>query len=264
MIKHELPHELLAKMAKTFEERHRVYGDNYLKLGQVMSGLFPDGIELLDEADFVRFHLIVLKVVKLTRYCNNFLEGGHQDSIHDDAVYSAMLESVDQVFSSIYDFDDDREADEPSATVAPEGRLSVKDLRKIGEKANGNSDEKMKTELAQILSGLGKMNPAKAREENIKDFILDLSAARIVDDLVHRMIMSDFNCTNTMKSLMGDMPAEQFASEDEQREMVTGAIVSATDHVRRNKLKLLVSNGMEAADLFVQWIEAGFPYLEGE
>lgn len=87
--------KILESAAETFRERNKVYGDNYKNVGQVMKGLFPDGVTLLTEEDHNRFHLLFLDVVKLTRYCNNWEKGGHQDSIHDSIVYGAMLESID-------------------------------------------------------------------------------------------------------------------------------------------------------------------------
>ena len=81
--------------AETFAERHAVYGDNYLLVGNVMKSLFPDRVELKTVDDHNRFHLLFLSVVKLTRYVNNWKEGGHADSARDASVYWAMLESVD-------------------------------------------------------------------------------------------------------------------------------------------------------------------------
>jgi hypothetical protein len=87
---------LLREGAKTYEERNKVYGDNYKNVGNVMKAMFPDGIKLETAEDFTRWHLLELKIVKLTRYANNFLTGGHLDSIHDDGVYSFMLEAIDK------------------------------------------------------------------------------------------------------------------------------------------------------------------------
>jgi hypothetical protein len=87
--------QILSEAAKTFAERNKVYGDNYLNVGRVFVALFPEGLTLKTVKDFNRFHLFMLSVVKLTRYCNNWDKGGHQDSIHDSTVYNAMVESVD-------------------------------------------------------------------------------------------------------------------------------------------------------------------------
>lgn len=43
------------------------------------------------------FHIFNLIIIKLYRYANNWEKGGHQDSIHDMAVYCAILENIDQI-----------------------------------------------------------------------------------------------------------------------------------------------------------------------
>lgn len=92
-------HQILRQAADVFEERHAVYGDNYKKLGAVMAALFPDGITLKTVDDHNRFHLILLKVVKMTRYLENWNRGGHEDSMIDDAVYAAMVNEIDREIS---------------------------------------------------------------------------------------------------------------------------------------------------------------------
>jgi hypothetical protein len=49
-------------------------------------------VSLTSAADFNKWHLFELMVVKLTRFANSGLT--HQDSIHDLAVYAAMVESI--------------------------------------------------------------------------------------------------------------------------------------------------------------------------
>jgi hypothetical protein len=87
--------DLLDKAADLYRQRNAVYGDNFEQIGPVMKGLFPNGIKLETEADFIRFHLLMLDVVKTSRYCNNFDKGGHLDSIQDKTVYCAMVEAAD-------------------------------------------------------------------------------------------------------------------------------------------------------------------------
>lgn len=84
--------DILAEMADTFRERNKVYGDNYKRVGAVMMALFPQGMSLTSAEDFNKWHLFELMVVKLTRFANSGLT--HQDSIHDLAVYAAMVESI--------------------------------------------------------------------------------------------------------------------------------------------------------------------------
>jgi hypothetical protein len=88
------PIECMEEAIKTFQERHKVYGNNYLTHGQVMTALFPEGIKLQTVEDWNRFNALNLIVVKLTRYCHSFVSP-HADSILDLGVYSCMLGSLD-------------------------------------------------------------------------------------------------------------------------------------------------------------------------
>lgn len=84
--------DILNNMAETFRERNKVYGDNFKRVGDVMTALFPQGVVLRTAEDFNRWHLFELQIVKLTRFANSGLT--HADSIHDEAVYGAMIESL--------------------------------------------------------------------------------------------------------------------------------------------------------------------------
>ena len=84
--------EFLEQALKTYKERNKVYGDNYKSVGRVMKALFPNGVNLKTEEDFNTWHLFELVIVKITRFANSNLK--HKDSIHDTAVYSAMIESL--------------------------------------------------------------------------------------------------------------------------------------------------------------------------
>jgi len=87
------PADILADMADTYRERNTVYGDNYKRVGPIMGILFPDGVppELLASD---QFHLFELIIVKLSRFAISGLT--HQDSIHDSAVYAAMIDAIVQ------------------------------------------------------------------------------------------------------------------------------------------------------------------------
>lgn len=87
--------EFLSEAAATFKSRNAVYGNNYLNVGAAMAALFPEGVSLKTANDHNRFHIFMLGIVKLSRYANNWGAGGHADSMHDNTVYSAMLESID-------------------------------------------------------------------------------------------------------------------------------------------------------------------------
>jgi hypothetical protein len=88
--------QFLEEGAATFKARHAVYGDNYRLVGKVMTGMFPDGVTLKTEDDWNRMHILLLGIVKDTRYCQNWSRGGHADSLLDGAVYRCMLLASDQ------------------------------------------------------------------------------------------------------------------------------------------------------------------------
>ena len=83
--------DVLQNMADTFRIRQRQYADNWRMVPEVIKVLFPDGVpsELVTRPEW---HLFELKIVKLTRFAISNLT--HVDSIHDDAVYSAMIEHI--------------------------------------------------------------------------------------------------------------------------------------------------------------------------
>ncbi len=83
--------DVLQEMANTFRKRNAVYGSNYEMVAPLMSVLFPDGVpsKLVTQH---QFHLFELILVKLSRFAISDLK--HVDSIHDLAVYGAMIESV--------------------------------------------------------------------------------------------------------------------------------------------------------------------------
>lgn len=87
--------ERLREMAKTFEQRNTDYKDNWLTVDSVMRALHGEDAacpasELVH--DFKVWHLYELMIVKLTRFANSGLK--HADSVHDIAVYAAMIESI--------------------------------------------------------------------------------------------------------------------------------------------------------------------------
>lgn len=84
--------------AALFDNRNQVYGDNFIHFGKVMKGMFPEGVQLMTEADFCRFCVFVQVISKGTRYAQNFARGGHTDSLDDTSVYAAMLAEVDLLF----------------------------------------------------------------------------------------------------------------------------------------------------------------------
>lgn len=87
----------LHALGDLYEERNKLYGDNYKKFGNVMSAMFPEGMTLRGADDFNRIGLFVQVVSKIGRYAEQFDKDGHEDSLDDLAVYSQMLAEVDRM-----------------------------------------------------------------------------------------------------------------------------------------------------------------------
>mgnify|MGYP003705232801 CR=1 FL=1 len=90
------PDDYLEQCADMYRLKHTMYGDNYRLVGKVMNNLFPDGITVKTVDDWNRLHLLFLSIVKITRYTNNFHNGGHDDSLLDNIVYLSMLQEIDR------------------------------------------------------------------------------------------------------------------------------------------------------------------------
>ncbi len=86
--------KILDAAAETFRKRNKVYGDNYTRAGEALAAMFPQGVTLKTADDHNRFQIFNLIFVKLSRYAVQW-HSGHKDSIHDAAVYSAILEDID-------------------------------------------------------------------------------------------------------------------------------------------------------------------------
>lgn len=115
--------QFLCDAANIYEERNKLYGDNYKRFGQVMMHLFPSGVSLRTIEDHNRFGVFVQMVSKLTRYAEQFAKGGHSDSLDDLSVYSMMLRELD-------DEEGQPELDlSPGATNVVDGAAEVDRMR---------------------------------------------------------------------------------------------------------------------------------------
>ena len=86
--------EILRDAAKTYEERNKMYGDNYKQIGAGLAALFPNGIPAMSPDEWNQFGVWFMIYCKSIRYAMNIGKGGHLDSAHDSIVYSAMLEEL--------------------------------------------------------------------------------------------------------------------------------------------------------------------------
>ena len=91
------PDELLKEAAKVFKKKGLEYGSSYKEFGKIMIAYFPNGLELKTEKDFTRFGILNMMIAKTDRYNKNFSKNGHQDSLIDLSVYSAMLQEIDNI-----------------------------------------------------------------------------------------------------------------------------------------------------------------------
>lgn len=91
------PSEILEEALEVMSQRESQYSSNYLNAGVIRKAFFPDGVELKTEEDFLRFAMISHVIGKISRYCINFNNGGHGDSLVDGINYSAMLKSIDDM-----------------------------------------------------------------------------------------------------------------------------------------------------------------------
>jgi hypothetical protein len=90
--------EQLRNLAKLYEERGAIYGDNYKHAGRRLLEFFPEGLTLKTADDFQWFHLFVHADGKLSRYAQSRMrqKRGHRDSLDDLSVYSQMLAETDE------------------------------------------------------------------------------------------------------------------------------------------------------------------------
>jgi hypothetical protein len=92
------PAEIMAQALATFRERQASYRVGGRQGNEVHAEVLrlllpPDRLAALDAAGYERFVLFNFILGKLVRYGLLLPEGGHQDSIHDIAVYAAILDS---------------------------------------------------------------------------------------------------------------------------------------------------------------------------
>ena len=88
--------EKLDRIIQIREERTKTYQEAHLKKGAVMLALFGGEIPYLEtEEQINRYALLDFMVSKMVRYCANFDNGGHEDSLDDLAVYSFLLNELD-------------------------------------------------------------------------------------------------------------------------------------------------------------------------
>jgi len=86
--------QMLCSAADIYEQRNKIYGNNYFRFGTVAREILGN-IELKSAEDFNRFGILVQILAKITRYGENFKRGGHDDSLDDLAVYAMMLKELD-------------------------------------------------------------------------------------------------------------------------------------------------------------------------
>ena len=87
--------DILRQGADTYEQRNKVYGDNYKKYGDWAQRLLKGVPAPANAHDMNRYSLMINILNKLSRYVENWEQGGHHDSLLDMAVYTTMLAEID-------------------------------------------------------------------------------------------------------------------------------------------------------------------------
>lgn len=101
----------LKDMQETYQERGKVYGNSCLKAGKVLKAMIPEGVIVETEEDFATMAVLGIMAHKMCRALNplavrarlnedvrrehlHISELGHEDSIHDLSVYTAIWEEL--------------------------------------------------------------------------------------------------------------------------------------------------------------------------
>ncbi len=89
------PIDELENAINVVKDRSDTYGNGYNRIGNIMKGIFPNGITLNTAEDFARYQTFAFIVEKMSRYGNAFAHGiHHKDSAIDSIGYSAILASL--------------------------------------------------------------------------------------------------------------------------------------------------------------------------
>lgn len=89
------PSDVLKKASELYGMKESRYGDNWKRIGPVLSLLFK-GFNPISPKDWDKLHIITMIIVKLTRIVNGIKSGGnYYDSKRDLVVYAAMLDSLE-------------------------------------------------------------------------------------------------------------------------------------------------------------------------
>lgn len=94
------PGDLLREAADLFDKRNDEYKDNYKRVGDMYTLLFPNGVQLKDDIDFNRFAIFIQIINKTVRYSFNFSKPTTQinpDHLNDLATYAMMLQELDNI-----------------------------------------------------------------------------------------------------------------------------------------------------------------------
>jgi hypothetical protein len=115
--------ERLRDAAALFEKRNAEYGDNYRTMGPVLRAMFPSGLTIKTEEEWVRIFLLIVNVMKTTRYAKNFMRGGHEDSMNDQSVYAQMAAETDEEARENKHFPTESAPPETKGTLHPPGAV---------------------------------------------------------------------------------------------------------------------------------------------
>ena len=82
--------EILKRATETFNDRESKYGATRYVAAKIQKVLYPNGIHLITERDFLQYQILQMVIGKIVR----FVHSGDSDSAHDAGLYSFLLESI--------------------------------------------------------------------------------------------------------------------------------------------------------------------------
>lgn len=132
--------DILQGATDVYRDRNAVYKDNFRLVGKVMEALFPEGRPpLTAAAEYDRWHIFELVIVKLTRYANNF-DTPHEDSLLDMLPYLGILGGLDQELREKFEEERAKMDKERRAYEETMGRRSRREMREADDGPNYDAD----------------------------------------------------------------------------------------------------------------------------
>lgn len=94
------PNEILKDLSDLYLKKNGTYGPTYIQFGEVMSAMFPSGINITGAKEINEYALFHMLMHKITRLSNTLFYRGLRsieasvESLDDISCYAAMLSSM--------------------------------------------------------------------------------------------------------------------------------------------------------------------------